>query len=156
MATVRTSDRGILRPQQFRAFQVWLIENGYSVQEEAERIYWCSVEPFGKADSSVSMGIDDVCVTSYDLRETVRKFQDSLVKRFETAPVEMPKALSGYEQDLRDDLAMNAPINFHLALSVWGDASVNLCDDKTRRCFNGVWSMLRYEYADAMLEARKK
>lgn len=143
MATVRTSDRGILRPQQFRAFQVWLIENGYSVQEEAERIYWCSVEPSGKADSSVSMGIDDVCVTSFDLRETVRKFQDSLVKRVETVPVEIPKSLSSYEQDLLDDFAIAALSGF----------CAN--SDFSQEMYDSVADMA-YKQADAMLKRRLK
>lgn len=55
---------------------------------------------------------------------------------------------------LRDKLAMAAPITFEVALRVWGDSDVNLSDDTTRAMFFAVWALARYEYADAMLEER--
>lgn len=145
MATVRTSDRGILRAEQFRAFQVWLVEQGHSVQEEGELIFWCSTEPKGAPNSSVSVGIDDICVTSYDLRETVRRFQDSLVKRVDDLP--KPKhessVRSGYIEELRNDFAIAAL----RGICANPDFSQDMCDSIAD---------MAYKQADAMLKRRLK
>lgn len=56
--------------------------------------------------------------------------------------------------DLRDQLALAAPINFDFALRVWGDADVDLVTDVSRHAFMAVWAMARYEWARVVLEHR--
>ena len=60
------------------------------------------------------------------------------------------------EGALRDALAMNAPVSWADARAVcgWPDGFVPRQDDE-RRTLWAIMVMLRYEYADAMLEARK-
>lgn len=55
----------------------------------------------------------------------------------------------------RDRLAEHAPVTYEMALAVYGGDAPNW-DDATLRCFMAVWVYLRYEYADAMLEARRQ
>ena len=57
---------------------------------------------------------------------------------------------------LRDYFAAHAPITLEdvLAVGGWRDATV-LQEDVGRAAVFAVWSGLRYEYADQMLEARK-
>ena len=154
MAAVRKSDRGILRAEQFRAFQLWLIDQRHSVQEEGELIFWCSAEPKGAPNSSVSVGIDDICVTSYDLRETVRRFQDSMAKRRDREPEPMPSNLSEYEQDLRDDFAISALGG--IMANDYALARFSRSGEKEGIDPNVLASTAAYVMADAMLEARKK
>lgn len=53
--------------------------------------------------------------------------------------------------DVHEMLAMKAPITFKIALKVWGDENVNLCDDETRKCFFAVWALTCFEWAEAMV-----
>jgi hypothetical protein len=59
---------------------------------------------------------------------------------------------------LRDYFAAQAPIDAKMVLAVWGDESLAgpPSDDRARASFMAVWALLRYEYADAMLEHRKQ
>jgi len=152
MATERKSDRGILRPEQFRPFQIWLINQGHSVQEEDERAYWCSAEPKGDPVLCVLLDIEGVAVTSYPLREKVREFQDSLVVHTPVpSPVAAP-ALTAYEQDLRDDFAIAA-----LDGDVMDAINVHFENNYEKPGFKALTRVeARYIFADAMLEARKK
>ncbi|RKQ70157.1 hypothetical protein [Oceanibaculum indicum] len=54
---------------------------------------------------------------------------------------------------LRDYFAVHAPITFDQTLLVWG-GDVALSKDPDRASFFAVWSLLRYQYADAMLTER--
>lgn len=57
---------------------------------------------------------------------------------------------------LRDALAMNAPVTWADALAMCGwPENFAPHQDADRRTLWSVMAMLRYEYADAMLEARK-
>lgn len=56
---------------------------------------------------------------------------------------------------LRDYFAAKAPVDFGMAVAVWGDDQLALHDDRTRAAFLAVWAMLRYEWADATLAARE-
>jgi len=145
MATERKSDRGILRPEQFRPFQIWLISQGHSVQEEDERAYWCSAKPKGDPGLCVLLDIEGVAVTSYPLREKVREFQDSLVARPTHQPAEIPHRLTEYEQDLRDDFAIAA---------IGGICSAMELHRFPMDAEHAAQAA--YDVADAMLEARKK
>lgn len=55
---------------------------------------------------------------------------------------------------LRDRFAYNAPITLEQVLVVFGDPEANMQNDDTRAAVNGLWSFMRYEYADAMLAER--
>lgn len=55
---------------------------------------------------------------------------------------------------LRDWLAGEAPIDFDAACNTWGGVP-QISNDKERAAFLAVWAMARYEYADAMLDARE-
>lgn len=57
---------------------------------------------------------------------------------------------------LRDYFAAHAPVDFQMALQVFGAQDINLTDDETRAAFFAIWAMLRTEYADAMIAARSK
>lgn len=56
---------------------------------------------------------------------------------------------------LRDYFAAKAPVDFGVAVAVWGENRLALDEDRTRAVFLTVWAMIRYEWADAMLAARK-
>lgn len=58
--------------------------------------------------------------------------------------------------DLRDELALRAPVDFAMALRIWGDADVNLLDTTTRHAFMAVWIMACYEWADVAMEQRNE
>lgn len=63
-----------------------------------------------------------------------------------------PNASNG-GMTLRDYFAAHAPVSYEAARHVYGgDGMWN--DDCSRAAFFAVWTMLRYEYADAMIEAR--
>lgn len=72
--------------------------------------------------------------------------------------VEMAAEYGTPDSELRDAFAMNAPIDFEVACGAFGVAAHEypLAPDTNRIPFLAVWAMIRYEYADAMLEARKK
>lgn len=54
----------------------------------------------------------------------------------------------------RDHFAACAPINFDIVGKIFGgEASVAV--DGDRAAFMAVWAMVSFEYADAMMEARK-
>lgn len=54
---------------------------------------------------------------------------------------------------LRDEFAMNAPVGFDEARNAFG-STPELGSDGERAAFFAVWTLLRYEYADAMLHER--
>jgi len=148
-------DRGILKNEQVRALQLWLKVDGFAVRDPKGEYQLFQVR-IGDEWLSVCTDAKGIISTPFELREKVREFQDSLALRPLVTRKEPVKSEREVDSDLRDDFAINAPIDFDLALSVWGDRSVNFNDDSTRNCFNAVWASLRYEWADAMLEARKK
>lgn len=59
---------------------------------------------------------------------------------------------------LRDYYIANNPIDFSIAVRAWGsrDGDVNFTDDQTRAGFFAVWALIRVEFADAMIKARKR
>lgn len=54
---------------------------------------------------------------------------------------------------LRDWFAGQSPVTFDVVIRVYG-GEPHLTTDADRAAFFAVWTMLQYEYADAMLEAR--
>lgn len=56
---------------------------------------------------------------------------------------------------LLDYYAANAPITFEMALKAWGDDNIDLVKSSDAKAFYTMWSYLRYEYAQAMLEERE-
>lgn len=56
-------------------------------------------------------------------------------------------------QALYEAILANSPINFNFALRIWGDDSVNLSDDATRRAFFAVWALASAEHAEAVSRA---
>lgn len=57
---------------------------------------------------------------------------------------------------LRDYFASKSPITFDQVKKVYGDENPNLMDDLTRKVFYGIWALMNYEYADAMVEESDK
>lgn len=57
---------------------------------------------------------------------------------------------------LRDYFASKSPITFDHIKMVYGDDNPEMSDDLTRKVIFGLWSMMNYEYADAMLAERNK
>lgn len=57
---------------------------------------------------------------------------------------------------LRDQLAATAPITLDQVLTVFGDPEADMLDDHTRAAVYGIWAMMRYEYADAMMTERRR
>lgn len=57
---------------------------------------------------------------------------------------------------LRDYFAAHAPVDFSYAMDVYGGRKISKLPttDEERAVFFAVWTLLRYEYADAMLERR--
>lgn len=51
----------------------------------------------------------------------------------------------------RDTFALQAPITKDMVDAVWGDTDVNLHDETTRAAYFAVWSLLAYEWADALI-----
>lgn len=78
---------------------------------------------------------------------------DELIARDETGALH-GAPISSHGMSLRDYLAAHAPVSFDAAISAFG-ADPNFNRDNERAAFFAVWSLLRFEYADTMLEARK-
>lgn len=55
----------------------------------------------------------------------------------------------------RDFFASTAPITFGDVVKVYGSVP-DVGNDLTRACFFSVWSLMKFEYADAMMAERKK
>lgn len=58
------------------------------------------------------------------------------------------------ESARRDHFAACAPINFDTAVKIF-DGEAHMAIDGDRAAFMAVWAMASFEYADAMMEARK-
>ena len=56
--------------------------------------------------------------------------------------------------NLRDWFAAQAPITFEFVMLAYG-GEPHITQDADRAAFFAVWTMLQYEYADAMLAARE-
>ena len=54
--------------------------------------------------------------------------------------------------DVRERLAANAPIDFETVCKAWGEKPESLCSDTELRGFFGVWAVLCFEWADAMIK----
>jgi len=54
---------------------------------------------------------------------------------------------------VREYLAAHAPVDYEMARHAYGSAMPS--GDEGRAAFFAIWSMLRYEYADAMLSEGK-
>lgn len=63
------------------------------------------------------------------------------------------EALAYNRMSLRDYFAAHAPIDWDVAMRFWGRGKAPYTD-QDRAMFFAVWTMLRYEYADAMLKER--
>lgn len=61
-----------------------------------------------------------------------------------------------YGMTLRDWLAAQAPVDISLAVGAMGGGCVEWNKDSERAAVFAVEAMLRYEWADAMLAARKQ
>lgn len=74
-------------------------------------------------------------------------------------PLDAYKGLGPWHgMTLRDYYAAHAPVDVKMALVAWGDPKLAgpPSDDEGRAAFMAVWALLRYDYADAMLEERKR
>lgn len=60
-----------------------------------------------------------------------------------------------YGMRLRDYFATHAPVSLADAVTVFGTYP-DMNSDTERAAFMSVWSLLRYEYADAMLAQRSE
>ncbi|WP_191569165.1 hypothetical protein [Paracoccus yeei] len=69
-------------------------------------------------------------------------------------PVTAGKSVFATGANLRDWFAAHAPITFDVVMLVYG-GEPHITQDADRAAFFAVWTMLQYEYADAMLAARE-
>lgn len=72
---------------------------------------------------------------------------------FPLHPGIMPDWTASTGMSLRDYFAAQAPITFEVVMLTYG-GEPHITQDADRAAFFAVWTMLRYEYADAMLAAR--
>ena len=83
----------------------------------------------------------------------IQEVQQSLGRQ---PAVDFVDAVLSDTRDLRDELAMRAPVTWADVHDAGGWAhGVDLADANERAAVFAVMAVLRYEYADAMLEERK-
>lgn len=150
-------DKDLLKIDKLPAFRAYLEAMGLPVRDGKGSFEVLQVKTFPAAINwaVINKNAAGILSSHPDLRPFIQSFKaGAVIAPKPVAPAATP-ASDQFLEDLRDDMAMNAPVTFFQALSIWGDPSVNLHDDRTRAAFYAVWAGLRYEYADAMLEARK-
>lgn len=150
-------DKDLLKIDKLPAFRAYLEAMGLPVRDGKGSFEVLQVKTFPAAINwaVINKSAAGILSSHPDLRPFIQSFNAGVSMAPKPVTPAAAPAPDQFLEDLRDDMAMNAPITFEQALRIWGDDSVDLFSDPTRATFYAVWASLRYEYADAMLEARK-